>query len=262
MSQADDTTRAAAVAAASIDHCEALLVTKASSKALRSRLDGRGALRARAPALIIDGEEALTAGLQALPRVDKRWRAIIKGCERPPLRRREGGFAGLCAIIVAQQLSVASANAIWAKFAARIAPLTPEVLLAATDEDLRLAGLSRAKQRSLRALAATLAEGELVLDALDGATPEEVHAALTSVSGIGPWTADIYLMACIGHRDAFAAGDLALQEAARHAFGLDARPTTKELMALAEAWRPWRGVAARVLWSYYRVVKKREGVTG
>jgi len=210
---------------------------------------------------IIHDEEALTEGLKALPRLDKRWRALIKGCERPPLRRREGGFAGLAAIIVSQQLSVASANAIWAKFTARVTPLTPEAMLAASDDDLRLAGLSRPKQRTLRALAAALAEGSLALDPLHGATPEEVHAALTAVSGIGPWTADIYLMACIGHSDAFAAGDLALQEAARHAFGLKARPTETELVALAEAWRPWRGVAARVLWSYYRAVKRREGVT-
>jgi DNA-3-methyladenine glycosylase II len=211
---------------------------------------------------IIHDEDVLTEGLRALPRLDKRWRAVIKGCDRPPLRRRDGGFAGLCAIIVSQQLSVASANAIWSKFTARISPLTPQVMLAATDEDLRLTGLSRPKQRSLRALAAALVEGSLVLDALHGATPEEVHAALTAVSGIGPWTADIYLMACIGHADAFAAGDLALQEAARHAFGLERRPSAKELVALAEAWRPWRGVAARVLWSYYRAVKRREGVTG
>jgi DNA-3-methyladenine glycosylase II len=209
---------------------------------------------------IIHNEDVLTEGLRALPRLDKRWRTIIKACERPPLRRRAGGFEGLCAIIVAQQLSVASANAIWAKFAARISPLTPEVLLAATDEDLRLSGLSRPKQRTLRALAAALASGSLSLDPLHGATAEEVHAALTAVSGIGPWTADIYLMACIGHSDAFAAGDLALQEAARHAFGLDARPNVKEFVALAEAWRPWRGVAARVLWSYYRVIKGREGI--
>jgi DNA-3-methyladenine glycosylase II len=210
---------------------------------------------------IIHDEDVLTEGLKALPRLDKRWRAVIKGCDRPPLRRREGGFPGLCAIIVSQQLSVASANAIWAKFVARISPLTPQVMLAATDEDLRLSGLSRPKQRSLRALAAALVEGSLVLDALHAATPEEVHAALTAVSGIGPWTADIYLMSCIGHTDAFAAGDLALQEAARHAFGLERRPSAKELVALAEAWRPWRGVAARVLWSYYRAVKQREGVT-
>ncbi|MBV9113866.1 MAG: DNA-3-methyladenine glycosylase 2 family protein [Hyphomicrobiales bacterium] len=211
---------------------------------------------------IIHDEDVLTEGLTALPRLDKRWRAVIRACERPPLRRREGGFAGLCAIIVSQQLSVASANALWTKFTARISPLTPEKMLAATDEDLRATGLSRPKQRSLRALAAALVEGSLALDALHGASPEEVHASLTAVHGIGPWTADIYLMACIGHADAFAAGDLALQEAARHAFGLERRPSAKELVVLAEAWRPWRGIAARVLWSYYRAVKQREGVTG
>ena len=211
---------------------------------------------------IIHDEDVLTEGLKALPRLDKRWRAVIKACERPPLRRREGGFAALCGIIVAQQVSVASATAIWARFEAQISPLTPQTLLAATDEDLRLSGLSRPKQQTLRALAQALVEGTLELEKLPDVTPEEVHAALTAVSGIGPWTADIYLMACVGHSDAFAAGDLALQEAARHAFGLEARPREKELLVLAEAWRPWRGVAARVLWSYYRAVKQREGVTG
>jgi len=210
---------------------------------------------------IIHDEDVLTEGLKALPRLDKRWRAVIKACERPPLRRREGGFAALCGIIVAQQVSVASATAIWARFEAQISPLTPQTLLAATDEDLRLSGLSRPKQQTLRALAQALVEGTLELEKLPDVTPEEVHAALTAVSGIGPWTADIYLMACIGHADAFAAGDLALQEAARHAFRLETRPNAAELVELAEAWRPWRGIAARVLWSYYRAVKAREGVT-
>ena len=210
---------------------------------------------------IIHDEDVLTEGLKALPRLDKRWRAVIKACERPPLRRREGGFAALCGIIVAQQVSVASASAIWARFEAQISPLTPQALLAATDEDLRLSGLSRPKQQTLRALAQALVEGTLELEKLPDVTPEEVHAALTAVSGIGPWTADIYLMACIGHADAFAAGDLALQEAARHAFRLETRPNAAELVELAEAWRPWRGIAARVLWSYYRAVKAREGVT-
>ena len=210
---------------------------------------------------IIHDEDVLTEGLKALPRLDKRWRAVIKACERPPLRRREGGFAALCGIIVAQQVSVASATAIWARFEAQISPLTPQTLLAATDEDLRLSGLSRPKQQTLRALAQALVEGTLELEKLPDVTPEEVHAALTAVSGFGPWTADIYLMACIGHADAFAAGDLALQEAARHAFRLETRPNAAELVELAEAWRPWRGIAARVLWSYYRAVKAREGVT-
>ena len=211
---------------------------------------------------ILDDEAALTEGLAALAGLDARWHPVMSRAGRPPLRRRPGGFEGLAAIIVSQQVSVASATAIWAKLVARLAPLTPERVLAATDEDWRAAGMSRPKQRGLRAVAAALREGSLDLPALHGRSPEEVHAALTAVSGIGPWTADIYLTACIGHADAFAAGDLALQEAARHAFGLASRPSAKELVALAEAWRPWRGVAARVLWSYYRAVKQREGVTG
>jgi DNA-3-methyladenine glycosylase II len=88
---------------------------------------------------------------------------------------------------------------------------------------------------------------------------DDAHAALTAVHGIGPWTADIYLLTCLGHADAWPAGDLALQEAARLAFALDARPAAKALVALAEPWRPWRGVAARVLWTYYRAVKRRDG---
>jgi DNA-3-methyladenine glycosylase II len=87
---------------------------------------------------------------------------------------------------------------------------------------------------------------------------DEAHALLTAIHGIGPWTADLYLLSCLGHADAWPAGDLALQEAARLAFGLKARPSAKDMAALAESWRPWRAVAARLLWSYYRAVKRRE----
>ncbi|MFY8150764.1 MAG: DNA-3-methyladenine glycosylase family protein, partial [Hyphomicrobiales bacterium] len=105
-----------------------------------------------------------------------------------------------------------------------------------------------------------VAEGRLRFDWLEDATAEEVHRHLTAVPGIGPWTADIYLLFCLGHRDGFAPGDLAIQEAARVAFGLPARPVPAALAALAEPWRPWRGVAARLLWADYAVLKSREGV--
>ena len=97
-------------------------------------------------------------------------------------------------------------------------------------------------------------------DGLERETAETVHERMTAISGIGPWTADIYLLFCLGHRDGFAAGDLAIQEAARQAFGLAERPKPAELQAMAEAWRPWRGVAARLLWAYYAVLKRREGI--
>ncbi len=120
-------------------------------------------------------------------------------------------------------------------------------------------GLSSPKIRALKEIARAIIRGELALATLGELAAEDAHAALTAVHGIGPWTADIYLLSCLGHADAWPAGDLALQEAARLAFGLPARPTAKEMVPLAEPWRPWRSVAARVLWAYYRAVKGREG---
>ena len=202
----------------------------------------------------------LEEDMAALRALHPHWAAIIARTGIPPLRRREGGFAGIAAIIVSQQLSVASARAVWARVESVFGTLTPERILAATDEEMRLSGLSRPKQRTMRAVAEAIVSRELDLEALETATPEQVHALMTAVSGIGPWTADIYLLFCLGHRDGFAPGDLAIQEAARVAFGLPARPKAAELEALAESWRPWRGVAARLLWAYYAVLKAREGV--
>lgn len=202
----------------------------------------------------------LEEGMAALRALHPDWGAIIERTGIPPLRRREGGFAGVAAIIVSQQLSVASARAVMARVESVFGRLTPDRILAATDDEMRLSGLSRPKQRTMRAVAAAIASRQLDLDALETATPEQVHALMTAVSGIGPWTADIYLLFCLGHRDGFAPGDLAIQEAARVAFGLPARPKATELEALAEGWRPWRGVAARLLWAYYAALKAREGV--
>jgi DNA-3-methyladenine glycosylase II len=178
-----------------------------------------------------------------------------------PLRRRAGGYAGLANIVVSQQVSVASARAIWARFEARFAPFDPMVIRQATDQDLRGCGLSSPKMRTLRAVAAAIADGRLSPELLPRMAAEDAHAALTAISGIGPWTADIYLMFCIGHGDAFAAGDLALQEAARLVFALPARPDAKALAAIAESWRPWRSVSARLLWRYYAIAREREGLS-
>lgn len=202
----------------------------------------------------------LEEGMAALAALDPAWEQIIARTGIPPLRRRESGFPSLASIIVSQQLSVASARAVWTRVESVLSPLTPERILAASDEEMRLSGLSRPKQKTLRAVAAAIAENRLDLSALETATPEFVHAHMTAVSGIGPWTADVYLLFCLGHRDGFAAGDLAVQEAAKVAFGLPLRPKPAELTQLAEAWRPWRGVAARLLWAYYAVLKSREGI--
>jgi len=179
----------------------------------------------------------------------------------PPLRRREPGFAGLAAIIVSQQLSTASANAIFGRLASRIDPLEASRLAEAGDDDLRACGLSTPKIRALRSAAIAVAEGGLDLAGLAALDAADAHDALVSVKGIGPWTADIFLLFCLGHPDAFPAGDLALQEAARLALGLKRRPDTARLERIAERWRPWRGVAARMLWAYYRGAKRRSGMT-
>ena len=200
----------------------------------------------------IHTEADLVAALAALGKADPRFVPLLAKAGRPPLRRRSDGFAGLAAIIVAQQLSTASANAIWGRLAAAFDPLDPEAILRARPARLARLGLSAPKIRALKEIARAVKRGDLALAALGELAAEEAHAALTAVHGIGPWTADIYLLSCLGHADAWPAGDLALQEAVRVAFKLPARPTAKEMLPLAERWRPWRAVAARILWSYYR----------
>ena len=172
-----------------------------------------------------------------------------------PLRRKPDGFAELLSAIVSQQVSVASANAIWGRMVAAGLDQAAAIQVA-SDEDLRAAGLSRQKMRYARALA----EAEIDFDALRHAPDDEVIATLTQVSGIGTWTAEIYAMFSLGRADVFAHGDLALQEGARLLLGLADRPTPAKMRKIAEAWSPWRSVAARVLWAYYRVAKDREGI--
>ena len=208
---------------------------------------------------LIEAEADLRDGVQALRRKCAVMRRVHDAAGDPPLRRRPAGFEGLARIVVGQQVSVASAEAIWGRTVLAVQPFEPQALLALEDRKLVAAGLSGAKIRTLRAVATAAANG-LDLTRLDHLADEEVHAALTAVSGIGPWTADIFLLFCLGRADAWAAGDLALQVAAQEAFGLEERPDKVAMLELAERWRPWRGVAARLLWSYYAVLKARRKV--
>ena len=207
----------------------------------------------------IHTEADLEAALAELTLAEPRFAALVEQAGRPPLRRRPGGFAGLAATIVSQQLSTASAAAIWGRLAAAFDPFEPAAILRARKDRLARLGLSAAKIRTLKEIARAIDRERLALATLGELAAEEAHSALTAIHGIGPWTADIYLLGCLGHADAWPAGDLALQEAARLAFGLKTRPTAKQMLPLAEPWRPWRAVAARVLWTYYRSVKGREG---
>jgi DNA-3-methyladenine glycosylase II len=211
------------------------------------------------PALI-HTEADLAAALAELLALDPRLTALLDSSAPPQLRRRPGGLEGLVRIVMGQQLSVASADAIWGRLRAAYDPFHHQTLLRARTAKLQRVGLSAPNIRTVRAIAQAAADGVIDFDALETMTADEAHAALVAVHGIGPWTADIYLMFCLGHADAWPAGDLALQEAARLGFDLPQRPSAKEMVALAEIWRPLRGVAARVLWAYYRARKRREAV--
>jgi DNA-3-methyladenine glycosylase II len=206
----------------------------------------------------IHTEADLDAALGGLLKADPRLNTILSIAGRPALRRRPDGFAGLASIVVAQQLSTASAKAILNRLTVAFDPLDHSAILRARRDRLARLGLSAAKIRTLKVIAKAIDHGDLDLAALIELPADEAHRVLTAFHGIGPWTADIYLLFCLGHADVWPSGDLALQEAVRLAFALKTRPTTREMGPIAERWRPWRGAAACLLWSYYRVTKQRE----
>jgi len=177
----------------------------------------------------------------------------------PPLRRRPAGFKGLSRVIVAQQLSVASTNAIWGRLEVAAQPFTTASFLKLPERELRRTGLSASKIATLRGIAAAIDAGSLDLDALTHAPEDVIHAKLTALKGIGPWTADIYILFCLARADAWSPGDLALKVAVRDALALAARPDQALMTEIAELWRPWRAVAARMLWSYYALRRKPAG---
>lgn len=202
----------------------------------------------------IGTEAALRRALRDLEALDPKTIApLVARCGRMALRRREPSFAALASIIISQQLSVASAEAIFARTLALLQAFEPTRLTAVSDLDLRNCGLSAAKIGTLRAVAAAIAEG-LDLAVLATSSALEAHECLIAIKGVGPWTADTYLLSC-GHPDVWPAGDLALQEAVKLALALKARPSAKELVAIAERWRPYRAIAARLFWAYYRMAK-------
>lgn len=204
---------------------------------------------------IIETPDCVAEGAAWLADREPRFAAALAETGPLPLRRRPDGFEQLLSAIVSQQVSTASASAIWGRMQA--AGLTEAGrIVAATEEELRAVGLSRQKIRYARALA----DADIDYGALRSAPTEDVVRRLVEVPGIGVWTAEIYAMFSLGRADVFAPGDLALQEAARLLFDLPERPRERALRQMAEAWSPWRSVAARLLWAYYRVAKNREGV--
>jgi len=208
----------------------------------------------------IDTEADFASAVEKLVGLDPKVAEMLALSGAPPLRRRSGGFAGLASIVCSQQVSTASAAAIWGRLELAFKPFDHHAILTARTPKLQRAGLSLPKIKTFREIARTVRDGGIDLEALHEMPADEAHAKLIAIKGIGPWTADIYLLFCIGHADAFPAGDLALQEAARIAFRKRKRPTAKQLEKIAENWRPYRGVAARILWAYYAANKRRDAV--
>jgi DNA-3-methyladenine glycosylase II len=203
----------------------------------------------------------LDEAIGALVRQDPRLGPILDRTGLPVLRRREPGFEGLAAIVCGQQLSTASAGAIWGRLCGAFAPFHHDAIRKARADRLGRLGLSAAKIATLKLLAGEIAAGRLNLDVLAEEDADAAHATLVRHRGIGPWTADVYLLFCLGHGDAWPAGDVALQEAIKVGLALTARPTPKQMAPLAEPWRPLRGAAAHLWWAFYKVIKNREGVT-
>jgi len=224
--------------------------------------DDLSKLKLSAMTLRLNTQADLENAIATLVRQDPRLKPVLQATGMPALRRREPGFAGLAAIVSGQQLSTASAAAIWGRVSAAFDPFDHDALRRARADRLGRLGLSAAKIKTLKGVARELAGGRLNLEVLANEDADAAHNTLTALHGIGPWTADVYLLFCLGHGDAWPAGDLAVQEAVKIGLGLKTRPTAKEMAPLAEPWRPMRGAAAHLWWSYYRALKKREGVIG
>ena len=196
-------------------------------------------------------EPSLRRAVDVLCATDARLRSVVERHGHPPLWGREPGFPTLVLLILEQQVSLASARAAYGRLEERLGAVEPGAVLRSTDDELRADGFSRQKARYARALATAVLDGSLDLEEVTRASDADARASLTALPGIGPWTADVYLVMALRRPDAWPTGDIALQEAIRRLEGHDARPTPPEADAIAERWRPHRAAAARVLWHLY-----------
>ncbi|MGA7324009.1 MAG: DNA-3-methyladenine glycosylase [Rhodomicrobium sp.] len=203
----------------------------------------------------IRSDEDLAFHIEELAAAHEVFHPLIREAGTVPIRWLDRGFKGLVWVVTGQQISVAAGRAIFNRLEAALGEITPETIANASDEVLRAAGFSAPKIRTLRALQDAALNGGLDLHALEQGNAEDAVSALCCIKGIGPWTAEVYLLFAAGHPDIFPAADLALQESARLAFGLEERPQTRELREMSNAWSPWRSAAARLLWAYYRAKK-------
>ena len=204
---------------------------------------------------VIETDADIATGVEFLVAREACFAKIIEVHGLPSARRVENNLSSLLKIVTEQLISLKAADAIWRRIETRLHPFQPGEILKFSLEDLQSLGLTRAKARSFQAIATAIHNGELNFESLHRVPDPDVLAKLIALPGIGPWTADIYLLTALGRADACPAGDLALQMAAQDLFAMDGRPTPKAFLARAENWKPWRSVAARLLWSHYRGLK-------
>ncbi len=207
---------------------------------------------------IIACQDDIAEGLHHLSAADPVLARMVEATGEVPLRRSAPGFESLVSVVVAQQVSKQAGDAIQARLERVVKPLTPQNFLSAGPDVWREAGLSRPKQRTIAAISEAVSCGALDLHHMCALPAAAAIAAMTAVKGIGPWTAEVYLLFAAGHPDIFPAGDVALQNVAQMAWDMEVRPADKALRAMAERWSPWRGVAARLFWAYYAIHKGRE----
>ena len=205
--------------------------------------------------LVIETDADIAAGAEFLVAREPCFAKVIEAHGLPSARRVENSLASLLKIVTEQLISLKAADAIWRRIETRLHPFEPPEILKFTLEDLQSLGLTRAKARSFQAIAMAIHSGELNFESLHQVPDHDVLAKLLALPGIGPWTADIYLLTALGRADACPAGDLALQMAAQDLFAMNSRPNPKAFLERAENWKPWRSVAARLLWSHYRGIK-------
>ena len=204
---------------------------------------------------VIESESDIACGAEFLVEREPCFARVIAIHGLPSPRRVENNLQNLLKIVTEQLISLKAADAIWQRIGARLHPFEPREILKLNLDDLRNLGLTRAKARSFHAISEAIKGGALNFESLHHMSDQDVLKKLILLPGIGPWTADIYLLAALGRADACPAGDLALQIAAQDLFAMKDRPTSKDFLARAENWKPWRSVAARLLWSHYRCLK-------
>ncbi|MBZ0259944.1 MAG: DNA-3-methyladenine glycosylase 2 family protein [Hyphomicrobiales bacterium] len=204
---------------------------------------------------VIETDADIATGAEFLVGREPCFEKVIAVHGLPSSRRVENCLASLLKIVTEQLISLTAADAIWRRIESRLHPFEPQEILKFSLEDLQGLGLTRAKARSFQAIAMAIDSGELNLESLHEVPDQEILGKLVALPGIGTWTAEIYLLTALGRADACPAGDLALQVAAQDLFAMDSRPTPKVFLERAETWKPWRSVAARLLWSHYRGLK-------